>query len=135
MGIFHSLEQEFDYDIVEEFVGHFQYMSDAMEILCLHMDTKDGYSASINELFRIFHNLKSAAGYFHLTLIEKLSALVESVLEDARMQSGSASEEFSTWLSLLANQYFAWLRNFELDDEDLVPINPFLLKLPRTLTE
>jgi chemotaxis protein histidine kinase CheA len=134
MGVFTRLEQEFDYDLVEEFVGHFQYMCDAMDALCLHMDTQDGYASSVNELFRIFHNIKSASSYFNLTAIEKLSTLVESVLEDARLQSGRASEEFSIWLSLLANQYLVWLKNFEQDDEELSTINPYILKLPETIT-
>lgn len=135
MGIFTQLEQEFDYDMVEEFVGHFQYMCDAMEMLCMHLDTKENYQSSINELFRIFHNLKSASGYFDLKPIEKLSSLVESVLEDARLQNGHATEEFSVWLSLLANQYLDWLKNLEQDDEELSNINPFILKLPKTITE
>lgn len=135
MGIATELEKNFDYDMVEEFIGHFQFMCIAMEQLCMNLENPDSYESSINELFRIFHNVKSAASYFQIKPIQNLSTLVESVLEDARICHGKATLEFSRWMSLIADQYYSWQVNLEQDDETFLSINPYILKLPQKLTE
>jgi len=86
MGIKSDLEESFDFDIVDEFLDHFSLMVDSMEIMVLDLSKDEMYKRAVNELFRVFHNVKSASGYLKLTSINKLAAFVEDVLETLRKQ-------------------------------------------------
>jgi len=59
MGLLKSLEIDYSYDIAEEFLSHYALMCDLMEPLIISLSRPDRYAGSINELFRIFHNIKS----------------------------------------------------------------------------
>lgn len=69
MGIFSQMEMDFDLEIVEDFITHYGIMCESMEPLIISLSKPEEYAENIGELFRIFHNIKSAAGFVSLTLL------------------------------------------------------------------
>ena len=50
MGILRSLEIDYSYDIVEEFLSHYALMCELMEPLIIGLTRADRYSGNIDEL-------------------------------------------------------------------------------------
>ena len=130
MGIYKQLEIDFDLDIVEDFVNHFAVMCENLEPLVIDLSKAERYEENIGELFRIFHNLKSAGGFLKLDPIVKLSTLSEDVAEEARVIEGPASEEFIDWLLLISDQFEAYRQDVEQDAEYFRMLNPLIIKVP-----
>ena len=61
MGVRRELEENFDYEIVDEFSEHFSMMTEIMEPLIVNLEKESAFNENVHELFRIFHNLKSAS--------------------------------------------------------------------------
>lgn len=133
MGILTQIEIDFDLDIVEDFVAHYGIMCESMEALVISLGNESYYSNSVNDLFRIFHNIKSAAGFIRLDPILKLSSLAEEVLEEARELKGPASDEFIDWLLLVSDQFTIYRIDIEDDKEHFSLLNPLIIKLPTKL--
>ena len=129
MGARSNLEANFDFEIVDEFLDHFSMMIESMEIMILDLSKADMYEKSVNELFRVFHNIKSASGFLKIIPITRLSAFVESELEDLRKIQGPASEETTTWLLAISDMFSQWNDDLKLDNE-LSKIKYSLLKIP-----
>lgn len=129
MGIRSSIEEEYDLEIVEDFLEHFEMMGDVMEPIILDLLHSQNYSNDINELFRIFHNLKSATAYLQLDSINRLAKLVEDVLEELRQKESLSNEEIIDWLLAINDQIKLFLDDFE-NDRDLSKIPFKLLKIP-----
>ncbi len=129
MGVRSELEANFDFEIVDEFLEHFSMMVDIMEPLIINLEKVNHYKEDINELFRIFHNLKSASSFLKLEPIIRLSTFVESALETLRQQDGPANEEVITWLLNISDMFLKWYDDLKLDNE-LSKIEFSLLKLP-----
>ena len=51
MGIRTRLEEDYDYDIVDEFLDHLDIMTEAMEPTIVALENEDGRVDKINELF------------------------------------------------------------------------------------
>ena len=134
MGIINRLEEEYEFDLVDEFVEHLGFMCSSLDILILELEKPELYTANIQELFRIFHNIKSASSFFKLIQMSKLSQLVEEVLEEARVAEGYATQEFIDWLLIIADQFVKWKNNMEQNEEVLSSYNPKLIKIPMQLT-
>ncbi len=130
MGIFTNLETEFDIEIVEEFFSHFSFMIEALEPLIIGLEKEVFYTNNINEIFRIFHNIKSSTGYLKIRPINKLVTLGEEVLEECRHQSGVGSDELINWLLLLNDQLLLYRKDLEKDKDVLSPINHNIIKVP-----
>jgi len=133
MGLYKQLEIDFDLDIVEDFVNHFAVMCENLEPLIIDLSKEEKYEGNIGELFRIFHNLKSAGGFLKLDPIIKLATLSEDVAEEARIISGPASEEFIDWLLLISDQFEAYRQDIEQDNEYFRMLNPLVIKVPLQL--
>jgi len=129
MGAKSDLEANFDFDIVDEFLDHYTLMVDSMELLILDLTKPDMYKMSVEELFRVFHNIKSASGFLHLEKINKLAQFVESVLEDLRQKENTANDDTINWLLAISDMFSTW-RNELLEDKELSPIKFSLLKIP-----
>lgn len=129
MGARRELETNFDFEIVDEFLEHFSMMTDIMESLIINLSKESSYKNDVNELFRIFHNLKSASSFLKLEPIIRLSTFVENALEVLRAQNGPANEEVINWLLLISDQYEKWYDDLKLDNQ-LTKIAFNLLKLP-----
>lgn len=133
MGLLKSLEIDYSYDIAEEFLSHYALMCDLMEPLIISLSRPDRYTGSINELFRIFHNIKSAAAFMRLDPILKLTTLAEEICEEARAMSGPASEEFVDWLLIASDQFDRYRNDIESDAEFFSPLDGNIVKIPEKL--
>ncbi len=133
MGILAQLEVDFDIEIVEDFVSHFAIMCENMEPLIIGLNKPERYHDNIGDLFRIFHNMKSAAGFLKLDPIIKLAVLCEDVAEEARLLNGPASEVFIDWLLLVSDQFEKYRKDVENDASFFTVLNPLIIKIPHTL--
>ncbi|WP_298085790.1 Hpt domain-containing protein [uncultured Campylobacter sp.] len=133
MGILKSLEIDYSYDIVEEFLSHYSLMCDLMEPLIIGLTRNDRYNANINELFRIFHNIKSASSFMKLNPIFKLTTLAEEICGEARDLQGPANDDFVDWLLLLSDQFNRYKNDIENDAEFFSPLDANIVKIPQKL--
>ncbi len=129
MGIRSDLDSNFDYEIVDEFLDHYSMMVDYMEVMILDLKKPNKYEQSINELFRVFHNIKSASGFLKIVQMSRLSAFVEDALEQIRTNHSSVNEETISWLLEISDMFATWKDDLKLDNE-LTRIKYSLLKLP-----
>lgn len=133
MGILKNLEIDYSYDIVEEFLSHYSMMCELMEPLIIGLTRGDKYKSNIEELFRIFHNIKSAAGFMKLDPILKLTTLCEEICSEARNIKGPASDEFVDWLLVASDQFSKYCEDVESDAEFFSVLNPMIVKIPKKL--
>lgn len=130
MGLFSDLEVEFDLEIVEDFISHYGIMCESMEPLIIGLGKVEEYDDNVGELFRIFHNMKSAAGFLRLDPIIKLSTLCEDVVEEARIMRGPATDEFIDWLLLVSDQFEKYRLDIENDADYFSLLEPLIIKVP-----
>lgn len=129
MGIKGDLEAAFDFEIVDEFFDHYGMMLEVMEGLIVDLGNDERYNRSLDELFRIFHNIKSAAGFLQIESMLRLATLVEDALEQLRSYPGPANDEVINWLLAINDIFLQWQEDIKLDDE-LTKIQFSLLKIP-----
>ncbi len=129
MGMRKVLEENFDYEILDEFMDHFSMAAESMELLTINLEKAEYYKRNIDELFRIFHNIKSATAYLKIKIINDFAIEVEDLLDKMRDEEGPARTEVVDWLLLCDDQMSEWNINLRLD-EDLVPLKEALLVLP-----
>ncbi|MCF6201552.1 MAG: Hpt domain-containing protein [Hydrogenimonas sp.] len=130
MGIRSRLEREFDYDIVDEFLDHFDVMTEVMEPAIISLEKEDVREDKINELFRIFHNIKSATSFLKLERVHLLAELAEETMERVREEPSLVSEELIDWLLLVSDQFRSWYSEISSDGE-LEDIDPKILLVPK----
>ncbi|AII14428.1 hypothetical protein CIG2463D_0563 [Campylobacter iguaniorum] len=136
MGLLEQLEIKYDLDIVGDFLTHFGIMVESLDPLIINLSRKDLFKNNIDELFRIFHNIKSASGFLQLDPIIKLSSLCEDILEEVRSKKNlyeSASNELIDWLLLIADQMEIYRRDIENDEIYFHILNPKIIQIPRNL--
>jgi two-component system chemotaxis sensor kinase CheA len=129
MGVRSEIEANFDFEIVDEFLDHYALMVDSMELLILDLAKENMYRRSVEELFRVFHNIKSASGFLHIEPIRKLAAFVEEVLEELRQKEGPANDDTINWLLSISDMFAAWQNDLQMDNT-LTPVKFSLLKIP-----
>ena len=129
MGVRSDLETNFDYEIVDEFLDHYSMMVESMEVMIIDLTKPNMYKRSVNELFRVFHNIKSASGYLQILPMNKLASFVEDALEDLRSNSLSINQETVDWLLRISDMFASWQDDFKQDSE-LSKIKFSLLKTP-----
>ena len=129
MGIKSDLDANFDFEIVDEFLDHYSMMVDSMEVMILDLSKIGMQKRSIDELFRVFHNIKSASGYLRIEPMTRLSTLVEDALEELRKQDGPVNEETINWLLAISDMFACWHEDFK-QDANLSKIKYSLLKIP-----
>jgi two-component system chemotaxis sensor kinase CheA len=128
MGILTKLYNENDYDIVEEFLNQWDYIIDDIDLVIERLEKPEEYIEAVNELFRIFHSLKSATAFLKLHRINVFAKFVEDILEGARKKD-SATEEFIDWMFLASGQIMTWYQEIT-HNQELSPIDGRLLNLP-----
>jgi chemotaxis protein histidine kinase CheA len=129
MGIRSVLEANFDFEIIDEFLDHYAMMTEIMEGLMVDLANADRYHRSIEELFRIFHNIKSASGYLQIEPMTRLAAFTEDALERLRARDQVVNDETITWLISVADMFMQWQEDLKMDN-DLSKIHFSLLILP-----
>ncbi len=130
MGIRNQLERQFDYDIVDEFLDHFDVMTEVMEPTIISLEKREQREDKINELFRIFHNIKSASSFLKIDRLHLLSELAEETMERLREDPSLVSDELIDWLLLVSDQFRAWYTEISSDGE-LEDIDPKILLVPK----
>jgi two-component system chemotaxis sensor kinase CheA len=83
----------------------------------------------MEELFRIFHNIKSASSYLKIESMVRLATFVEDAFEQLRLRSMPANEETITWLISVSDMFMQWHEDLKMDNE-LSKIHFSLLILP-----
>ncbi len=129
MGIRADLDANFDYEIVDEFYDHYTMMVESMEVMIVDLSKPDEYRRSVDELFRVFHNIKSASGYLKIESMNRLSTFVEEVLEELREKNKPISEDTVNWLLEISDIYAKWKDDIQ-QDNTLSKIRYALLKIP-----
>jgi len=129
MGIRSDLDANFDFEIIDEFLDHYSMMVDSMEVMIIDLQKPNMYERSINELFRVFHNIKSASGYLKIVPMNKLAAFVEDELEVLRQKKPPVSEETINWLLSISDMFAKWQDDLKMDTK-LSKIQYSLLKIP-----
>jgi two-component system chemotaxis sensor kinase CheA len=129
MGVRSDLDASFDFEIVDEFFDHYTLMVEGMEVMIIDLSKPNMYKRSVDELFRVFHNIKSASGYLNLTSMNKLASFVEDALEELRISQNPITQETIDWLLNISDMFAKWQEDIKLDQE-LSKINFSLLKLP-----
>lgn len=129
MGIRSDLDSNFDFEIVDEFLDHYFMMVDSMEVMILDLSKPSMQERSVDELFRVFHNIKSASGYLKIEPMTRLATLVEDELEQLRTKNLPINEETISWLLEISDMFARWHENFKFD-EKLSKIRFTLLKIP-----
>lgn len=129
MGVRRDLEENFDFEIVDEFLDHYAMMVDVMEPLILDLGKRDRYARTLEELFRIFHNIKSASNFLKMEPMIRLSTLVEDALDQMRTYEGPANENVINWLLEVSDTFLQWQEDLKVDSE-LTKVKFSLLKLP-----
>ena len=129
MGARSDLDENFDFEIVNEFLDHYSMMVDSMEVMIIDLYKPNMYERSINELFRVFHNIKSASGYLKILPMNKLAAFVEDELEVVRQKKPPVSEDTVQWLLNISDMFASWHNDLKLDKQ-LSKIKYSLLKIP-----
>jgi two-component system chemotaxis sensor kinase CheA len=129
MGVRSDLDENFDFEIVDEFLDHYSMMVESMEVMIIDLSKPNMYERSVNELFRVFHNIKSASGYLKIIPMNKLAAFVEDELETLRQKKPPISEETTNWLLDISDMFATWQDDLKQDNE-LSKIKYSLLKIP-----
>jgi len=129
MGVKSYLDANFDFEIVDEFLDHYSMMVDSMEMMIIDLSKPALHEKSINELFRVFHNIKSASGYLKIIPMQKLSAFVEDELEILRSSDKPITNETINWLLAISDMFAKWLEDIK-NDRELSKIQYALLKIP-----
>ena len=129
MGIKSDLDENFDFEIIDEFLDHYSMMVESMEVMILDLSKPNMYERSVNELFRVFHNIKSASGYLKIIPMNKLAAFVEDELEALRQKKPPISDETTNWLLNISDMFATWQDDLKQDNE-LSKIKYSLLKIP-----
>lgn len=129
MGIRSVLEANFDFEIIDEFLDHYAMMTEIMESLIIDLGNPERFHRSIEELFRIFHNIKSASGYLQIEPMVRLATFAEDALEQLRARDAKVNEETITWLISVADMFMQWQEDLKMDN-DLAKIHFTLLILP-----
>ena len=129
MGIRTDLEKNFDFEIIDEFLDHYAMMVEIMEPLIIDLGNEERFHRSIEELFRIFHNIKSATGYLKMEPMVRLATFAEDAFEQLRSRDTRVNEETITWLIRVSDMFLQWQEDFKMDNE-LSKINFSLLILP-----
>ena len=129
MGIRTSLNADFDYEIVDEFYDHYTMMTESMEVMIIDLSKDVSYKRSVDELFRVFHNIKSASGYLKITQMNRLAQFVEDFLEELRNRDEAIGEDTVTWLLEISDVFAQWRIDIKKDN-DLIKLKYSLLNLP-----
>ncbi|WP_024787352.1 MULTISPECIES: Hpt domain-containing protein [unclassified Lebetimonas] len=127
MGVKDYLYSEFDSEIVDEFLMLYDIIEDNLDLLLEELYTNP---EAVNDLFRMFHNLKSATAYLKLKRISNYAHLIEDILDKVRGKE-KIPKDVIEWLFDATAQIHKWYddieNNRELSNADM----SILKKLPK----
>lgn len=136
MGVLKQLEIDYDIDIVDDFLTHFEIMTTSLEPLIISLSRPEIFASNVDEIFRVFHNIKSASGFLHIETLLNFTKLCENVLENVRLlqkEGDTASDELIDWLILASDELERYRIDIENDANYLHIFNPELIHIPKVL--
>ncbi len=134
MGVRQRLESSYDYEIVDEFLDHFDIMTEVMEPTIIAIESASDPQKrreKIDELFRLFHNIKSASAFLKIERLNLLAELAEEMVSRLRDDPESVDSRVIDWLLAVHDQMRRWYDQIAADEE-LEETDPNLLKLPES---
>jgi chemotaxis protein histidine kinase CheA len=110
MAIF---DNDIDEDLVDDFKDHFSIMTSTIGLLLskLKEKTSHNFHDNIDELSRIFHNIKASSIYFKLNEISELAQKAEDVLNTLLSTSDTKDDVYIDWLFMVHTQFEIWLKD------------------------
>lgn len=129
MGIRSDLDSNFDFEVIDEFYDHYTMMVESMEVMIVDLSKPNLYPRSLDELFRVFHNIRSASAFLKIEPMRRLSTFVEEVLDELRSRDKPISENTLEWLLEICDIFTAWREDLKNDNE-LTKVKYSLLKIP-----
>jgi chemotaxis protein histidine kinase CheA len=127
VGVKDYLYSEFDSIIVDEFLMLMDVIEDNLDLLLEELYYN---SDIVNDLFRMFHNLKSATAYLKLKRISNYAHLIEDILDKVRGKD-KIPEDVIDWLFDATVQIHKWYEDIEKNRELSKPDMSILKKLPK----
>ena len=121
------LYNEFDSDIVDEFLMMLDIIEDNLDIL---IDGLYENPENVNDLFRMFHNLKSAASFLKLKRIANYAHLIEDILDRIRGKK-KIKEDVINWLFDATAQIHKWYEDINQNKKLSTIDMSILKKLPK----
>ena len=129
MGARSDLNSKFDYDIVDEFLDHYSILVDSMQVMIIDLSKPEMHKRSLDELFRVVHNIKSASGFLKIEQMTRLATFVEEILEELRRINKPVNEDVINWLLQISDMFVAWNNDLN-NDNKFTKIKYSLLKTP-----
>ena len=127
MGIRDYLYSEFDSEIVDEYLIIWDIIEDNLDFLIEELENNP---EAVNDLFRMFHNLKSASSFLKLKRIANYAHLIENILDKVRGKK-KISKEVIDWLFDATAIIHKWYEEINKNKE-LSPVDMSILKkLPK----
>ena len=136
MGLLKELEANYELDIIEDYLTHFGFINGTLDKLIVNLSRSDKFDDSSSELYRIFHNLKTASQYLELDQIVKLTTIAEDItsrLKSSHAIGATASNELIDWLFLVVDQLQGYLDDIENDEIYLRILNPKIIAIPNEI--
>ncbi|MDQ1339242.1 MAG: hypothetical protein QG567_393 [Campylobacterota bacterium] len=133
VGILKDLEESFDFDIVDEFLSHFEIMCLSLEPAIGSLEDESKKNQAIEELFRVAHNLKSASGYLNLVHLNKFAAFIEDILDNLRNKDIKLSARTIDWFYGVSDQLNDWYQDLATDKEEFRKINIEIFNVPQEI--
>jgi chemotaxis protein histidine kinase CheA len=127
VGVKDYLYSEFDSIIVDEFLMLMDVIEDNLDLLLEELYYN---SDIVNDLFRMFHNLKSATAYLKLKRISNYAHLIEDILDKVRGKD-KIPEDVIDWLFDATDQIHKWYDDIENNRELSKADMSILKKLPK----
>jgi chemotaxis protein histidine kinase CheA len=127
VGVKDYLYSEFDGSIVDEFLMLLDLIEDNLDILLEELEKNPEV---VNDLFRMFHNLKSATAYLKLNRISNYSHLIEDILDKVRGKD-KIPKDVIDWLYDATAQIHKWYEDIENNRELSKADMSILKKLPK----
>jgi chemotaxis protein histidine kinase CheA len=127
VGVKDYLYSEFDSEIVDEFLSFLDVIEDNLDIL---LEELENNPEVVNDLFRMFHNLKSATAFLKLTRISNYAHLIEDILDKVRGKD-KIPKEVIDWLYDATAQIHKWYEEINNNEELSKADMSILKKLPK----
>jgi chemotaxis protein histidine kinase CheA len=127
VGVKDYLYSEFDSSIVDEFLMMLDTIEDNLDFL---LEELENNPEVVNDLFRMFHNLKSATAFLKLTRISNYAHLIEDILDKVRGKD-KIPEDVIDWLFDVTAQIHKWYEEIDQNKELSKSDMSILKKLPK----
>ncbi len=129
-----ALDLSKDGEVYSDFISEAMEHLEAIELSIISLEQSPHDKEHINTVFRAFHTIKGVSGFLNLQKINKFSHAVETLLDEARNDKLSITNETTDFIleavDLLKNM-ISDLKGPAQPDPDRFDIEPYLAKIKR----